>query len=149
MTFVFEKKKKFVSFVKKQLKNFKVRVVWDADLIDFSKKKFGSIPIAEKSARIGTPHGSRSSKRRTNRVVCSLFRGILSFPRVARPLERQTERDNNPTDADKLITKLGGYDEKKRQEEIRTRFVWCMPCWSLLVPCSTLGNRWCRSRRVA
>ena len=52
MTFVFEKKKKFVSFVKKQLKNFKVRVVWDADLIDFSKKKFGSIPIAEKSARI-------------------------------------------------------------------------------------------------
>ena len=45
-----------------------------------------------------------------------MFRGILSFPRVARPLERQTERDNNPTDADKLINALGGYDEQKRQK---------------------------------
>ena len=53
MTFVCEKKKKFVSFVKKTVeKIFKVRVVWEADFIDFSKKKFGSIPIAEKSARI-------------------------------------------------------------------------------------------------
>jgi len=109
-----KRKKSSLVSLKKQLKNFKVRVVWDADLIDFSKKKFGSIPIAEKSVRIEdaarvpiieTKNESRRLFFVSRDSFVSTRSASFGAPDRARSTIPQTP---------KLITKLGGHRREKK-----------------------------------